>query len=75
MCEWLCRIFNICWERGGVPKEWQEAVVLPVYKLNGDKRECGNFRGISMLSVVGKVYGRIVIERVRGLTESLVGEE
>ena len=50
-------------------------MVLPVYKGNGDKRECGNFRGISMLSVVGKVYGRILIERVRGLTKGLVGEE
>ena len=68
MCEWLCRIFSICWEREGVPKELQEAVVLSVYKGNGDKRECGNFRGISMLSVVGKVYERILIERVRGLT-------
>src|SRR5215469_12641453 len=73
MCIWLCRIFHICWVRGGVPKEWQEAVVLPVYKGNGNKRDCGNFRGIIMFNIIGKVYGRILIER--GLTEGLVGEE
>ena len=27
--------------------------------------ECSNFRGISLLSVVGKVYGRVLINRIR----------
>ena len=34
-----------------------------------------NFRGISVLSLVGKMYGRILIERVRAITENLIGEE
>src|SRR5215469_16162091 len=49
--------------------------MLPVYKGKGDKRECSNHRGISVLSVVGKMYGRILIERVRALTDNLIGEE
>ncbi len=36
---------------------------------------CSNFRGISLLSVVGKVYGRVLIERIRSKTESVIGEE
>uniref|UniRef100_UPI0025A0B55C hypothetical protein n=1 Tax=Klebsiella pneumoniae TaxID=573 RepID=UPI0025A0B55C len=31
--------------------------------------------GISLLSIPGKVYGRVVIEKVRELTERFVGEE
>src|SRR5215469_9455954 len=31
-CRWLVRVMNICWERGGVPKDWQVACVVPVYK-------------------------------------------
>src|SRR5215469_17850065 len=59
----------------GVPKDWQEACVVPVYKGRGYKSECGSYRGISMMSVVGKLYRRVVIDRVKNITESLVGEE
>ena len=33
-----------------------------------------NFRGISLLSVVGKVYGRILINRIRDKTENVIME-
>ena len=62
MCKSLVRLMNVCWERGRVPKDWQEACVVPVYKRRGNKSECGSYRGISMVSIVGKLYGRIVID-------------
>ena len=34
--------------------------------------ECRNFRGISLLSVVGKVYGRILINRIKHKTENVI---
>ena len=48
---------------------------MPVYKGRGNKNECGSYRGISMMSIVGKLYGRVVINRVNHITEGLVGEE
>ena len=36
--------------------------------------ECSNFRGISLLSVVGKVYGRVLINRIRDETENVIVE-
>ena len=41
----------------------------------GNSIECKNNRGISLFSVPGKVYGRILIERVIENSEELVGEE
>uniref|UniRef100_UPI003EB93A31 RNA-directed DNA polymerase n=1 Tax=Klebsiella pneumoniae TaxID=573 RepID=UPI003EB93A31 len=41
----------------------------------GDKYECTSYRGISLLSVVGKVYGRVLIRRVREGTEGVIGDE
>ena len=35
---------------------------------------CGNYRGISLLCVMGKVYGKIVIKRVRSGTVEAVWE-
>ena len=31
----------------------------------GNLKECKNWRGITLLSVVGKILGRIVIDRIR----------
>ena len=36
--------------------------------------KCSNFRGIRLLSVVGKVYGRILINRIRDKTENVIVE-
>ena len=37
------------------------ACIVPLNKGNGDKCECSDTRGISLLSVVGKLYGRVVV--------------
>ena len=58
-----------------MPEDWRRSVVVPIYKGKGPKDECKNYRGISLLSVPGKVYGRLVIERVRKLTEASVRDE
>ena len=49
--------------------------IVPLYKGKGDKCECSNSRGISLLRVVGRLYGRVLIKRVRAGTECATGEE
>ncbi len=39
------------------------ACVLPLYTEMGDTYERSSFRGISLLSVVGKVYGRCSLRK------------
>ena len=51
---------------------WRGACIVPLYKGKG---ECRNSRGISLLSFVGKLYGAVLIERVRAGTECAIGEE
>ncbi len=46
-----------------------------MYKGKGSRSECGSYRGISLLSVAGKVYGRILTERLMEVTEGKVSEE
>ena len=40
-----------------------------------ERNECKNYRGISLLSVVGKIYAGILIERVRRVTRGLIDNE
>ena len=49
--------------------------IVPLYKGKSDKCECGNSSGISLLSVVGKLFGRVLIKNVRAGTECAIGEE
>ena len=56
MLEWLVRLLDLNFDTGVVPMEWLGACIVPLYKGKGDKCECSNSRGISLLSVVGKLY-------------------
>ena len=47
---------------GAVTTDWRGAYIVPLYKRNGDKSECCNSRGVNLLGVVGKPYGRVFIE-------------
>ena len=75
MLKWLVRVMNVCWMEGRVPQDWQDSCLVPIYKGKGDRAQCNNYRGISLLSVVGKVYGKVLIERVKMLTEEIISEE
>jgi hypothetical protein len=36
------------WNKEELPEEWKELLTVPIYK-NGDKTDCSNYRGISLL--------------------------
>ena len=39
-------------ESGVVPADWRSAVIVPLYKGKGERAECSNYRGMSLLCVV-----------------------
>ena len=46
-----------------------------VYKGKNDRRDCANYRGISILSIPGKKYGMLLISRVIESRKKQVAEE
>ena len=72
--ECLVTVFDICFMLSLVPMDWVIAYMVPLYKGKGDLHKCSNFRGISLLSVVGKVYGRVLINRIRDKTENVIAK-
>jgi hypothetical protein len=67
--EWLVRIFNVCINMGEALEDWRSAIVVPLFKGLGDKKECKNYVGASLLGMPGKLYQRMLIERVSEITE------
>ncbi len=57
MVEWILVICELAWKKGKVPDDWKKAIIVPLYKGKGSRSECSSYRGISFLSVPGKVYG------------------
>ncbi|TWW77426.1 hypothetical protein D4764_12G0008160 [Takifugu flavidus] len=49
-------------------------VVVPLFK-KGEQRVCSNYRGITLLSLSGKVYSGVLDRRVRQIVEPQIQEE
>ncbi|XP_064095183.1 uncharacterized protein LOC135207384 [Macrobrachium nipponense] len=58
--EAMAKIVIGTWRREEMPEEWEEGLFVPIHK-KGDRTECGNYRGICLLTVGYKI---IVLEWV-----------
>ncbi|XP_076047010.1 uncharacterized protein LOC143028573 [Oratosquilla oratoria] len=50
-----------CWKEGAMPQDMRDAKIVTLYKNKGERSDCNNYRGISLLSIVGKLYARFVL--------------
>ena len=65
----------MAFESGVAPEDWRSAGIVLLYKSKWERTECKNYRGISLLSVVGKIYTGILEDRDRRVTEGLTDIE
>ena len=60
----LTKLFNKVKEEGVAPKSWNRGLIVKLPK-KGDLRECTNWRGITLLPVISKISGRVLISRIK----------
>ena len=51
----LLKFYHICWTAKELPQQFKDALIIAIYK-KGDRGDCGNYRGISLLSTAGKSW-------------------
>ena len=61
-------LFSKIWKEEEIPREWKEAHLIKLPK-KGDLSNCNNYRGISLLSIPGKVFNRVILERIKQATD------
>jgi len=59
----VTEIIQSIWASEKVPAEWKDAVLIPVYKKGG-RRQCDNYRGISLIAIAGKVFAVLLMLRI-----------
>lgn len=66
--------FNLIWKTGVVPRDFRDALIINVYKNKGSTSDCGNYRGISLLSVGGKILTSVMARRLVSYVEMILPE-
>ena len=69
----LLELLRLVWAESAVVSDWRDAVIVPIPK-KGNLKLCDNWRGISLLDVVGKLFARILQDRLQGLAEDILPE-
>ena len=63
MLQWLQLIINCVWISEKIPDDWRRGIILPFWKRKGDRLTCANHRGITLLSIPGKLLALILHRR------------
>ena len=62
------------WECEIIPQDWKDASICKLYKSKGDIADCTSYRGISLLSVAGKILACIISNRLSQHAETILPE-
>ena len=68
--------FNCILDTGHFPEQWSVGCIYPIYKNKGDRTDAQNYRPITILSCLGKVFTSILNSRINDyLEESMLLSE
>ena len=65
----------MAFESGVATEELRYFTIVPPYKGKRERHECKNYRGVSLLSVVGNIYAGILAYRVCKVTGVPIDDE
>ncbi|CAH1266795.1 Hypp3576 [Branchiostoma lanceolatum] len=72
--EMLTQLMNRCWQDEQVPRDWRDGVIVKLPK-KGDLSDCNNWRGITLLSIPGKVFCAVLLKRLKKAVDCKLREE
>ena len=70
----LLKFYHTSWTAKELPQQFKDALIIAIYKKKGDRSDCGNYRGISLLSTAGKILSKIFLKRLQTIAELILPE-
>ena len=61
--EALTALFGELWNGADPPEDWADSAVSWLYK-KGDAEDCANYRGISLMSIVAKLWEKHIADKI-----------
>ena len=71
---WLTSILKSVWQNEIVPGEWKRDIIVRILKRY-NLIDCSNWKSIIMLSVPSKVMSNVLVNKIKGETQSVMLEE
>ena len=66
----ITNLFNYCLDSNAIPDEWKISHITPVFKGKGKKSSLDNYRPISIISPIAKVFESILGAKMRKYFEN-----
>jgi hypothetical protein len=67
------KFIKLVWNKEELPHQWKESIVVPFHTI-GDKTDCSNYRGISLLSTSYKIVTNIPLARLTPYGDEIMGD-
>jgi hypothetical protein len=67
------KLITSIWNKEEMPDQWKESIIVPIHKT-GDKTDCNNYRGISLLSTSYKILSNMLHSRLSPFTDEIIGD-
>jgi len=74
VAEQLAELFNMIWQDLEIPEDWKKGVIIKLPK-KGSLKDCNNWRGITLLSTPGKVFSKVLLNRLRDAVDCTLRDE
>jgi hypothetical protein len=67
------KLINLIWNKEELRDQWKESITVPIHKM-GDKTDCNNYHGITLLSISNKILSNILLSRLSLYIEGIIGD-
>jgi hypothetical protein len=67
------KLINCVWNKEELPDQWKESIIIPIHK-KGDKTDCNNYRGISLLSTSYKMLLNRLLSRLNPYIDEMISD-
>lgn len=61
----LSNLFNLIFDTGYIPESWTLGMIKPIYKNKGCSKDPSNYRPITLISCLGKLFTAILNNRIQ----------
>jgi hypothetical protein len=73
LCSKIHNLINSIWNKTDLPDQWNVSIIASIHK-KGQKTDCSNYHGISLLLTSYKIVSYILLSRLSPYIDEIIGD-